>query len=106
TGQVPKQIQALLDISKVLRCNFDDLFVIEYDTEKDVVLLKRIAIKEMFIEHNKTRRKQWFKSLSEQIDYSELRLRMWNEGKLPFGIINFFNFCKEVQIKPSKTLEY
>lgn len=105
-GQVPKQIQALLDISKVLRCNFDDLFVIEYDTEKDVVLLKRIAIKEMFIEHNKTRRKQWFKSLSEQIDYSELRLRMWNEGKLPFGIINFFNFCKEVQIKPSKALEY
>ena len=58
TGQVPKQIQALSDISKVLRCNFNDLFVIEYDTEKDVVLLKRIAIKEMFIEHNKTRRKQ------------------------------------------------
>lgn len=105
-GKVPKQIQALYDISNVLKCNFDDLFVIEYNPESDSVEVKRIALKELFDEHNKTRRKQSFKTMSDAINYSELRLRMWNEGELPFSIVNFFNFCKDVQIKPSKTLEY
>ena len=105
-GNVPKQIQALSDIAKVLQVNFDDLFEISYFPTEDKVILQRIAIKEAFEQHNKTRRKQSFKTLSEQINYSELRLRMWNDGKLPFSIVNFFNFCKEVQIKHFKTLEY
>ena len=105
-GNVPKQIQALSDIAEVLHCRFDDLFEWKYDHENDSVVLKRIMIKEAFNEWNKTKRKQTFKTLSEQINYSEIRLRMWDKGELPFPILNFFNFCKEVDLRHSKTLEY
>lgn len=107
TGSVPKQIQCLHDISTELKFNFDDFFEFEYDKEKDVVVLTRIRIKEAITEWNKTGRKQSFGSLAKNIGYAEKRLKLWNNGQLPFAITNFFNFCKELEIKkPSKLLEF
>ena len=108
TGTViPKQIQALYDISVALDCSFDDLFEFAYDPESDKVILKRIALKAAISIWNETRRKKSLFTLSEEIDYSVLRLRKWNNGELPFPIMNFFNFCKNLEIKkPFETLEF
>lgn len=106
-GTVPKQIQCLSDIASALDTSFDDLFEFEYVPADDKVILKRIRIDEAIQEWNKTKRKQSFGSLSLKVDYAEKRLRLWNEGILPFGTYNFFNFCKELEIKkPFKTLEF
>ena len=105
-GNIAKQIQCLYDISNVLDCNFDDLFDFEYIPDQDKVILKRIALTEAIDEWNKTRRKMSINRLSILVNYSVLRLKDWNEGTLPFPIVNFFNFCKELEVKkPFKILE-
>ena len=43
-GKVPKQVQALYNISKALDCNFDDLFDYTYFPKIDTVIIQRIAI--------------------------------------------------------------
>jgi len=106
SGNVAKSIQALHSISVLLKVKFDDLFEIEYNKETDTTTLKRIALKEAIEQYAQTHRKRNFNTLGELIPYSNLRLRKWNKGELPFSIINFFNFCKEVEIRPSKALEF
>lgn len=105
-GKVPKQIQCLFDISKLLDCNFDDLFEYEYNPNSDQVILKRIALTESIEVWNKTKRKMSISRVSILLNYSVIRLKDWNNGNLPFPIVNFFNFCKELEVKkPFKTLE-
>ena len=106
-GKVPKQIQCLSDIADELDMSFDDLFEIAYNATTDKVHLKRIRIKEGIDKWNETKRKKSFASVSENVNYAEKRIRMWNEGELPFAIHNFFNFCKVTSIRKfSKVLEY
>jgi len=93
--EAPKQVKALYELSNFIRCNFDDLF--ECD-EKGVLI--RIRISELL--NGRT-----FKLLSCMIvNSSESRLRLWDQGKLPFSIVNFFNFCKDLRVKPNSILEY
>ncbi|MEK0369714.1 MAG: hypothetical protein QQN55_00965 [Nitrosopumilus sp.] len=107
TGEVSKQIQCLYNISKVLDCNFDDLFEFEYISEYDKVVLKRIALTEAIEIWNKTRRKMSINRVSILVNYAFPQLKNWNDGTLPFPIVNFFNFCKELEVKqPSKILEF
>jgi len=104
---VPKQIQCLSDIAKALDTSFDDLFEFEYIKEEDKVVLKRIRISEAIQKWNKTKRKQSFGTVAVKVNYAEKRIRMWNDGNLPFAIHNFFNFCKTMNVKkPFKILEY
>jgi len=107
SGNVPKQIQCLSDIAKTLDTSFDDLFEFEYLPADDKVVLKRIRISEAIQEWNQTKRKQSFGTISIKVNYAEKRIRMWNDGNLPFAIHNFFNFCKTMNVKkPVKILEY
>lgn len=105
-GDVSKQIQCLYDISIILDCNFDDLFDFEYIPESDKVVLKRISLDEVIEEWNKTKRKMSINRVSKIVNYSVVKLKDWNSGTLPFPIVNFFNFCKELDVKkPIKILE-
>ena len=107
SGTVAKQIQCLSDIASVLDTSFDDLFEFEYIKADDKVVLKRIRIKECIDKWNETKRKQSFLTISEKVKYAEKRIRMWNDGELPFAIHNFFNFCKVLNVKkPFKILEF
>ena len=106
-GTVPKQIQCLSDIAKALDTSFDDLFEFEYLPADDKVILKRIRISEAMTKWNETKRKQSFSTISIKVNYAERRIRMWNDGDIPFAIHNFFNFCKTLDIKkPFKILEF
>jgi len=98
---VPKQIQCLNRISEILDVRFDDLFEYEFNPETRKTELKRIILKEFMDVKGYT-----FDSLSKEIPYYKPRLRMWNKGELPSSIINFTNFCMEVETEPHLVLEY
>lgn len=94
-NEAPKQVKALYELSKLLGCRIDDLFI--FDEKGN---LSRIGISELLDEYT-------FTTLSYEIaNSSESRLRLWDQGKLPFSIVNFFNFCKELKVKPESILEY
>jgi len=106
-GKVSKSIQAIYDASVYLDMKFDDLFEsVSYPSCDDSKYLKRIALKENIERYAKTRRKRNFAQLSQLIPYAEWSLRSWDKGELPYAIVNFYNFCIEVELKPSQVIEF